>query len=228
MGNGSLKTTLGFQQNQRKEYGDVLNPNQYGLYFHLNTLNYDVHYNLPEKNNFNVSFGVNGMQQSSQNRGTAFLVPEYDLFDIGVFTIAKKSMGKLDISGGLRYDTRTQQGEDLYIDAAGLKTTETVGTYQQFTAFNTRFSGVSGSLGATYQFSERFYTKFNLARGFRAPNIAEIGANGIHDGTIRYEIGDPNLKAEYSLQVDYALGINTKHISAEVDLFNNKIDRFIS
>ncbi len=227
-GNGSLKTTIGWQQNQRQEYGDILNANKYGLFFLLNTINYDVRYILPEKNNLDISFGVNGMKQVSQNKGTEFLVPEYDLFDIGVFAIAKKSLGKLDLSGGLRYDSRTEHGKDLYLGAGGMRLNEPgLNVYHQFTAFNSTFTGVSGSLGATYQFSERLFTKVNVSRGFRAPSIGEAGANGLHDGTNRYEIGDPNLKAEHSFQYDYSLGYTSNHITAEIDLFSNSISNFI-
>lgn len=228
IGQGSLKATIGWQQNQRQEYGDILKENQYGLYFLLNTINYDVRYILPEKNNFNISFGANGMWQISQNKGTEFLIPDYNLFDIGAFAIARKTFGKLDISGGLRYDTRTEHGMDLYLNTQGVKTNEAVpGSYIKFNAFNSIFAGVSGSLGATYQFTEKIYSKINVSRGYRAPSIAEVGANGVHDGTTRYEIGDPKLKAENSLQFDYSLGYNAKHITAEVDLFSNGINNFI-
>ncbi|HRD42680.1 MAG TPA: TonB-dependent receptor, partial [Ferruginibacter sp.] len=43
---GSLKATLGWQQNKRQEYKEVLDPNEYGLYFYMNTINYDVRYNF--------------------------------------------------------------------------------------------------------------------------------------------------------------------------------------
>ncbi len=228
LGNGSLKATIGWQQNQRQEYGDIVHPNNYGLYFLLNTINYDLRYNLPEKNNLDISFGVNGMQQTSQNKGIEFLVPEYNLLDAGVFTILKKTFTKLDVSGGLRYDMRTEHTSDLYLDANDVATTSTEpNAFHRFAANNVMFSGVSGSVGATYQFSEMVFTKLNLSRGFRAPNIGEIGANGEHEGTGRYEIGNPNLKAESSLQLDYALGLNSHHITAEVDLFSNTISHFI-
>lgn len=217
VGNGSIKAIIGFQQNQRKEYGDVLNPEQYELYFLMNTINYDVRYILPEKNKYAISFGTNGMRQVSQNKGTEFLIPEYDLFDVGVFTIIRKSFEKLDISGGLRYDSRIQHGKDLY----------TANSYHQFKQFNSTFNGASGSIGAAYQFSEKVYGKINASRGYRAPNIGEIASNGVHEGTLRYEIGNPKLKAETSFQLDIALGLNTEHISAEVDLFNNSISNFV-
>ncbi len=228
VGQGSLKATLGWQQNQRQEYGNILKLDQYGLYFLLNTINYDVRYLFPIKKDFNLSIGANGMWQNSQNKGTEFLIPDYNLFDIGVFAIARKTLGKLDLSGGLRYDTRTEHGKDLYLNADGAISEESVpDSYHKFNAFNSTFSGVSGSLGATYQFTEKIYSKINIARGYRAPSIAEVGANGVHEGTTRYEIGDPDLKAENSLQFDYSLGYNARHVTAEVDLFSNSISNFI-
>ncbi len=227
-GNGSLKTTLGFQQNRRKEYGDILNPDQYGLYFLLNTLNYDFRYNLPEFSNFTLSFGVNGMGQESYNKGSEFLVPSYNLFDFGIFSIIKKNLGRFDISGGLRFDNRSENGKGLYLDANGQKTNrEAAGAATKFNPFTSDFSGLSGSIGATWQISKAFYSKLNFSKGFRAPNIAELGANGVHEGTQRYEIGDPNLKSESSLQTDYALGLESEHISAEMDLFANNIQNYI-
>ena len=228
IGNASLKATIGWQQNQRQEYADVLKPNDYALYFLLNTVNYDLRYILPETNNLNVSFGVNGMQQKSQNKGIEYLIPEYNLFDFGVFITAKKTINKLDISGGLRYDIRTEKGKDLYLNANGEKVNSTdTGSYHQFSVFNSTFSGISGSIGASYQFSEKVFSKINISRGFRAPNIAEISANGVHEGSINYIIGVPKLKAETSLQFDYALGLNSNYITAEIDLFSNIIGNYI-
>ncbi|MEP7320678.1 MAG: TonB-dependent receptor [Saprospiraceae bacterium] len=228
LGNGSLKTTIGFQQNQRQEYADILREYQYGLYFKLNSINYDLRYILPEKNNWYITLGANGMQQSSQNKGTEFLIPEYKLFDVGVFVTVKKSIHKFDISGGIRYDRRSEHGMDLYVNANGEKVENGApDANQQFNDFHSAFTGASGSIGATYQFSEEFYTKLNISRGFRAPSISELSANGVHEGTVNYIIGVSNLKAENSLQFDLAFGINTHHVTAEINLFNNAINNFI-
>ncbi len=228
MGNGSLKVLLGYQQNRRQEFADVLVPDQYQLYFLLNSFNYDLRYVFPEKNKWNMSVGINGMQQSSQNKGTEFLVPEYNLFDIGAFAILKKNIGKLDISGGLRYDMRLEHGLDLYLNPAGQKVDAgTEGNIHRFDAFNSDFSAVSGSLGATYQLSDRLVGKLNISHGFRAPNIAELGANGVHEGTFQYMIGNPALKAETSWEGDLSFAYNSHHVSAELDLFDNNINNYI-
>ena len=228
IGDGSLKASVGYQQNRRQEFADVLTPNNYGLYFQLHTVNYDVHYQSAELNGYNFSFGVSGMGQRSLNKGTEFLVPEYGLFDIGAFAVAKKTIGKLDISGGLRFDNRSETGKSLYLNADDAKTTASDPTAtQRFFAFSKDFSGVSGSIGASLQLNDNWVTKLNLSQGFRAPGIGELASNGVHDGTVRYEIGNTHLKSEHSLQLDYELGYNTEHVSAKVNLFANNIRNYI-
>ena len=228
IGNGRLGVRLGFQENLRQEANDATLGNVYNIYYFLNTFNYDVRYAFAEKNHFEFSIGANGMQQSSENRGLLFLVPAYHLFDLGVFAIAKKSFDNFSIAGGLRFDNRTLHGDDLWLDDDGLVVpSNAAGATHRFTAYKSDFSGVSGSIGATYNFSKTFYGKVNFSRAFRAPNIAESGSNGIHDGTPFYEIGDPALKPENSLQVDATLGINTEDVSAELTLFDNNINNYI-
>ncbi|PSL50346.1 iron complex outermembrane receptor protein [Chitinophaga niastensis] len=228
LGEGRLTVKLGLQQNYRQEANDITRGDIYNNYFFLRTINYDAQYIMREKNKLSWSFGVNGMGQSSEDRGIVFLVPEYNLFDIGVFSIAKKTMGRLTISGGLRFDSRNLQTKDLYIDSNAVRlNSPNAKSINRFTAHQSNFSGVSGSLGATYDVTENVYGKLNFSRGFRAPTIAESGSDGIHDGTPFYEIGDPNLKAESSFQVDASIGINTEDFSAELNTFVNKINNYI-
>jgi iron complex outermembrane recepter protein len=228
LGNSTLKAIAGFQQNRRQEYADILNPGQYGLYLMLNTLNADVRYLFPEIKNYSVSVGISGMGQTSENKGVEFLIPDYSLFDAGGFILVKKPVGNFDLSGGIRYDTRVEHVKDLYLDALGEKVPgPEPGVIQRFSAFNANFSGVSGSMGATWQISKAVFTKFNISRGYRAPNIAELGSNGVHEGTLRYELGNPDLKAENSLQFDYTLGLSSEHVSAELDIFDNTVNNYI-
>ena len=92
---------------------------------------------------------------------------------------------------------------------------------------NTHSSGVSGSFGLTYNFTDHFLIKANIARGFRAPNIAEISANGVHPGTDIYQVGNPDFKPEFALQEDLGIMFNTSHVSGGVEAFNNDISNYI-
>lgn len=227
-GNSSLKTTIGWQQNHRKEFEEVLEPKEHGLYFYMNTINYDARYSFTARNDIHFSFGTNGMYQNSQNKGVEFLIPDYDLFDIGVFALAKKSWDRWTLSGGLRYDLRAEHGKDLWLDENDEKTNSPDANSEQlFSAFNTKYLGISGSIGATYHFNDNHYTKLNLSKGYRAPNIAEISANGVHEGSVQYIIGSPALNPENSYQLDYALGMNSGNITAEANLFYNYVTNYI-
>ncbi|NJE06741.1 TonB-dependent receptor, partial [Thermococcus sp. M36] len=89
------------------------------------------------------------------------------------------------------------------------------------------FSGFSGSIGATYNFSDKLSLKAYISRGFRAPNISEISANGVHPGTNIYQIGNPDFKPEFSLQEDIGIVYSTKYAVIELNLFNNFINNYI-
>lgn len=228
LGGGHLKTVVGYQQNRRQEFEEIMSPNDYGLYFQLHTLNYDVRYTLPEMHGYKLVIGANGMYQHSLNKGTEFLIPEYNLFDLGTFIMASRNFNKLDVSGGIRFDHRHNHGKSLYLNEnEEVVNNNASGAEEKFADFSRNFRGISGSLGVTYQLSNAWYTKLNLSRGFRAPNISELASNGAHEGTVRYEKGNTNLKSESSWQADWEIGYSSPVISGELSLFANRINNYI-
>jgi iron complex outermembrane receptor protein len=216
IGRDRLTITLGEQRNQRQEFANVLDPEEKGLYFDLNTFNYNLQYHFAEQKNWKTSVGINGMRQTNKNKGIEFLIPEYSLFDIGGFVYSQKRINKLTLSGGIRLDNRS-------IDSKGLID----GTDIKFTAFKKNFSNFSGSVGLTYEISKQVNLKFNLARGFRAPSIPELASNGAHEGTNRFEYGEQTLKSETSFQTDAGIEITSEHVSLNANIFYNAINHFI-
>ncbi|TGE26358.1 TonB-dependent receptor [Hymenobacter metallicola] len=227
LGQSRLTLNVGWQQNLRREFGDVLAPKDPSLYFQLRTLDYAARYFLPEANGWNTTIGLSGMRQENVNKGVEFLIPAYRLLDGGVFAVTKKTFGNLDLSGGLRYDLRRITADALYLDPATGQPVPSGEGEEKFGGFTSTFRNVSGSIGGAYSVTEKLLFKANVSRGFRAPNIAELGSNGIHEGTIRYEIGDPGLKAETSLQLDGGVSYTTDHISLSLDAFRNQIQNYI-
>lgn len=216
LGDGNMKLIVGYQQNRRQEFEEEDHPEICGLDFMLHTINYDLHYLSPEMSGWKFSTGVNGMWQQSLNKGTEYLVPSYHLFDYGVFATASKGMDKLNFSGGLRFDQRHLTSDDL----------EEEGTLR-FHHFKRHFNALTGSLGMTYEPNRNWNLKLNVARGFRAPNISELGSNGMHEGTMRYEMGNTQLKAEHSRQLDLGVDYTSNVLSAQIALFANRIDNYI-
>ena len=215
-GKSRLTLNVGYQQNQREEFGNPENLKEQALFFDLKTITYTAQWHLPESNGFKTAIGVNGMKQNNTNRGIEQLIPDYNLFDIGGFVYTQKVINKVTLSGGARYDTRNLDVENL-MEGADVKGA----------AFKKSFANFSGSAGMAAQLSQQLNFKLNLARGFRAPSIPELASNGAHEGTIRYEYGDADLKSETSTQVDGGLEFNTTHLSVNLSAFYNTFNNFI-
>ena len=212
---GYLKAIIGYQQNRRKEYEE--SEDEYELFFKLHTLTYDLRYVTNQWNGWKLSTGIGGMYQKSGNEGEEYLIPDYRLFDFGIYATATKSLGdRWTLNGGVRYDHRRMHGDELIEDGD-----------LRFTDFSRHFNGLTGSIGAVCNINEHFNLRLNVARGFRTPNMSELASNGVHEGSIRYELGNQQLKAEYSLQADLGLDFTSRYVSAQLALFANRIDNYI-
>jgi len=233
-GNSDLNLLIGGQQSVRKEYNHPTVPVQAGLYVVLNTFNYDVKYNLADFSGIESTIGINGMYQANRSKAaTDFPIPDYDLFDIGVFYYAKKSFGKVDLTGGIRLDRRNINWNNFYVGTDsqtgfGKKSDERDQAADlQFPSFNKNYYGLSGSLGLTYNVSERLLIKANIARGYRAPNITEIGSNGLDPGAHIVYLGNRTFKPEFNLQEDVGIIAYLEDADISMEIFNNNIQNYI-
>ncbi|WP_432712551.1 TonB-dependent receptor, partial [Pedobacter sp.] len=212
LGDALLDVLIGAQQSVRREYMHPTMPDQAGLYLELNTFNFDVKYNFPQIKGLETTVGLSGMLQTNRNKeATTYPIPNYNLFDVGGFFFAKKSFGKVDLSAGLRMDQRKVDWND----------------FEQFTAFDKIYRGLSGSAGLTYNLTDRILFKANIARGYRAPNITEIGSNGLDPGAHIVYLGNRTFVPEFNLQQDVGFMAYLKNIDFSVELFNNNIQNYI-
>lgn len=204
-GEGRLKANIAFQRNERKEFGDVLQPNESNLYFDLGTTTYSFQYLLPDKNNWKHTIGIAGMTQNNTNRGAEQLIPNYTSTELGMFLFTQKNWHRWHFSGGARIDRkaiRYHHNQNEYGD-------------------------IAGSFGVTYDVDDNFVLKFNIAKGYRAPNLAELASHGAHEGTNRYEYGNPNLGSEKSLQEDLGMEWTDRHVSISANVFYNNVTDYI-
>lgn len=215
-GKDRITLTLAYQHDQRQEFSNILDTREKELFFDLGIINYNGQYHFAEKGHWKTTIGINGMGQSNRNKGVDALIPEYKLFDIGVFVSAQKRMDKITLSGGARFDNRSVDSKEL-VEGSTIK----------FAAFKKNFSNISGSAGISYEANKTVTLKFNVARGFRAPGIPELASNGAHEGTNRFEYGEQNLRSETSLQADAGMMINSEHVSFNINAFYNSLHHFI-
>jgi iron complex outermembrane receptor protein len=234
LGNGDIDAILAWQQNTRREFTHPTQPKQAGLYVQLNTINYGLNYNVPIFTHTDLSVGLNGMYQNNQSKqATDFPIPNYSLFDAGVYAFAKWKYGRWTIGGGLRYDQRYQHADDFYTStnpATGFSqhvTGNVSGANLQFPAFSKTFHGLSLSLGTTYAINNQLNFKANIARGYRAPSITEFASNGLDPGAHIVYLGNRSFGPEFSLQEDIGIEANTADLTGSLSVFNNDISNYI-
>jgi iron complex outermembrane recepter protein len=207
--NSSLDINLGYLYNDRKEFAEEAAVGQdleAELHLKLKTFNYDVKYNLPKLGQFETIVGVQGMNQVNTNYGPEELIPDATTNDIGILAVSHIHLDKADIQIGARYDNR-------HIDLAS--------------GINRKFNSFNGSAGIKFNVFNNITARLNLATGFRAPNLAELTSDGIHEGTNRYEKGNIDLQNEQNLQTDLALEYKSEHLELFANAFYNKVNNYI-
>ena len=200
----SFDINLGFTYNDRKEFEE--NDISPALHMKLQTLSYDVKYNLPDIGKLETIIGVQGLNQTNTNSGEEQLIPDAITNDFGILATTHIHFGSYGIQLGARYDNRNINVKNSIA--------------KSFNSFN-------GAFGVKLKLFKTILTRLNLATGFRAPNLAELTSNGVHEGTNRFEIGNPNLNNEQNFQADLALEFKSEHLEVFANVFYNKINDYI-
>ncbi len=210
-----LDVDLGYVANDRSEYEDS---DVAGLHMKLKTFNYDAKYYLPKMGKLESIFGIQGMHQTNTNLGEEYLIPDATTNDFGVFgTINYEWDNNSALQAGLRFDNRKITSTENGI----------IGEEGYFRAVDRSFDSFNASLGYKMDLADDLTLRLNLASGFRAPNLAELTSNGVHEGTNRYEIGNSDLKTEQNVQSDINLEYNNSHLEFFVNGFYNHINNYI-
>jgi iron complex outermembrane receptor protein len=213
LGGGSLKATLGYQHNLRREL--ETSEETPSLFLNSYTYSYDLKYSFKENNGWAPVVGVSGEYIHSVNTtGEEQLIPDFDSQAVGFFGFIKKTWDEDTFNAGARFDYRKMTGKAFEGDA-------------MFNAFSNKFSHITGALGYTHEFSDALSFKANAGSAFRAPNIAELSSNGVHEGVFRYEVGNTDLKPEQSYQLDASFEYQNQYVSAVFGGFANYIKDYI-
>jgi len=212
--NSKIEADLGFINNNRSEFEDS---DVAILQMNLKTFNYNFKYKLPKINKIESIFGVQGMNQTNENFGQEFLIPNATTIDFGVFGTLNYEWNKSVIQAGIRFDNRKINSETHGVQ----------GEEGYFMALDKKFDSFNASLGFKTNLKENVVLRLNLASGFRAPNLAELTSNGVHEGSNRYEIGNAELKNEQNFQADLNLEYKNPHFELFINGFYNHINNYI-
>ncbi|MBK9731043.1 MAG: TonB-dependent receptor [Chitinophagaceae bacterium] len=214
-GNSKIRINLGAHINNRQEQEGG---NKISLNMVLNTFNANLQWEHYVSDHASWNAGVQSMYQVNTNLGSRQIVPDAHLWENGLYAFWKETLNKLVLEGGLRYDVKNIQTFET-------GTINTTGSEVQ--PFNKWFGTLNGAAGASFNPSAHWNFKLNFSSGYRAPNLAELSSNGVHEGTYRYEIGDPEMKVEQNFNVELFAGYESRQWSATVAAYNNHFFNYV-
>ena len=93
--------------------------------------------------------------------------------------------------------------------------------------FSKNWISTNGLAGISFNPTEEWNLKLNASTGVRAPNLAELSSNGLHEGIFTYEIGDPNMKSEQNINADASVSYNQDWVSFSASGFYNRFYNYI-
>jgi iron complex outermembrane receptor protein len=216
--NTEWKVELGLQTNSRQEM-ERSEEVEMGLLLNTVTLNASL------EKAFGLGWrwtnGLSGMLQFNNNCADRIVVPDATIGEVSAFSYINKLQKGKKISrffeAGLRYDIRrvaTHPSESEEIPSG------------DFPVFVRNFGSLNGSIGESLTLHD-LTVKLNLSSGFRSGNLAELAANGLHEGTAEWFEGDPNLKPERCLNGDLSLNWANKWFSLRGSAYRNRFFDYI-
>jgi iron complex outermembrane receptor protein len=101
----------------------------------------------------------------------------------------------------------------------GIRVEDTTLEPQGFSSLN--YVPVSASASSLWKINDSNSVNLAITRSQRAPQIQELLANGFHDATRSFEVGNLDLREETSYNLDLGYKFKADWVKAQIDLFHN-------
>jgi iron complex outermembrane recepter protein len=212
------KTTLGLQYNLRQEQE---RSNTIDLNLSLSTVSLNTNLKKQLGTRWTWTNGLAGMFQLNTNYGSRIIVPDATLGEGSAYSYVRYRHLSGQVNGnfeaGLRYDHR-----QIVTHQTGSFNPPT----SEIPPFNRGFNDINGSVGESLTY-KNLLLKFDLSSGFRSGNLAELSANGLHEGTPNWYIGNPDMKVEQCLDADISASWQHNWLTLRGSVFSNKFLNYI-
>lgn len=145
--------------------------------------------------------------------GEEKFLPPSDTQQYGLFTLQSFDLGTVRAEAGARVERSILSArEDADLGTAEARRT---------------FTAISGSLGASVEFTPGWRIGLNASYTERAPSQEELFSNGPHAGTQAFEVGNPDFKKEKSKGAELTLRGKGAGYSVSASVYGNDFDGFI-
>ncbi|WP_442266406.1 TonB-dependent receptor [Tenacibaculum sp. ZS6-P6] len=241
-GLGKLSLQYDFQHNQRKEFdirrGGRSNIAATDLTLKTHNVKADMKFDANPNKIFKI--GISGGYQNNfpdPETGVRRLIPDYDKYNVGVYTISELIFfNGLIFSSGIRYDFNHINAKKFYLksrwnslnydqDFNSIIIDDRGSQFLTNPTFN--YHNISASVGLSYEFNQKNSLLFNYGLSNRAPNPAELFSDGLHHSAARIELGDLRIRPESSHRISTTYKFTSEKFKASIEGFYNFIDDFI-
>ncbi|KAB2814292.1 TonB-dependent receptor [Phaeocystidibacter luteus] len=220
---------IGIQENIRRERSQ---PHGHGLTYidssntlalGLNLTSIEAKYSTEyAKDNYSLSGGLNYQNKANRISGWEFLIPAYDRNEFGAFFLMKWRTSDWNYSAGVRLDganTNVQgHSQPYYAEPDSL-----VERVAPFTLLQVR---PSVTLGLSKQLGNHGING-HVSYLNRLPAVNELASNGVHHGTFRHEVGNPDLDPESGYVGELNAFLNFEPLSIKMTGFGGYYSNFI-
>jgi iron complex outermembrane receptor protein len=170
-----------------------------------------------------LSLGTQNQLQYNKNNGSRIIVPDASLGESSLFAYMHRKWKNFVAEGGLRYDLKNIQTSET----GALNNGNIFNPGAHILPVSRTYNTLNGSLGLSIFDSRHFNFKINTSSGYRAPNLAELSSNGLHEGSVRYELGNTDLQIEQNLCSDIYGRYYNKWLSIFADAYVNRFLNYI-
>lgn len=244
-----LLVNTGYQNDHRREYEHFhehyegqaapIGDDDLAVDFKLQTYSTNARLYLDEKKIWRKIIGMSVEYQQNRIGGFEYFLPRYNFVSGGLSLVNAYDVSpKFKLEGGIRYDIGHMDITGFYDNALAQHLEEEgyspsiVQDYaQRAYDVDRNFSSFSGSISGEYLPDVemgRLSLKLNVGKSFRFPSANELGANGLHHAAFRYEIGNPDLKAENGYTFDFDVNYsNSSKLNININPFLSYYTNFI-
>ncbi|MBA3649294.1 MAG: TonB-dependent receptor [Chitinophagales bacterium] len=218
-----LVFNAGLQSNLRQEQEGG---NKISLNMHLFTVPYNIHWEKQLTEKTDLILASDGMVQTNRNLGSRVIIPDANTVEGGISVFLKRESGRFILEGGIgglvrNVKTLTTKNFNAPDDGISRPSGDSL-----FPFTSTLPSG-NASVGMVASLIKGFHLKINVGTGVRSPNLAELSSNGLHEATIRWEIGDRDLKDEQNINLETSLQYDLSWLSITATAYYDRFFNYI-
>jgi iron complex outermembrane receptor protein len=213
--NSNMDINLGLQSNLRLEDEGG---NHISLNMLLSTFLWRVLWNKQLSANTDLILSNNSQFENNTNYGSRIIIPDANMLETGFAAFIKSKKNKLVFETGAGFSVRNIH---TFL-TSGVNTPD-----KAISPFNKTLPSISGSFGFAWNPNNNWNIKTNVGSGFRSGNLAELSSDGLHEGTLRYEIGDPNLKVEGNINSEISVSYTARYFQFSASGYLNHFLNYI-